>query len=171
MSIDLTALFTAVITVIIAIISKYAVPFLKAKLANVKKDDLVFWVEIAVKAAEQLAKNGTIQKSGRKDYVKEFLVKKGFSLDTSEVDNLIESFVNDLPSQLTGVETLVSETDTQTNEIVKAAAEMIVSANEKEKAISDAEVDKAKAEAQKAKAEADKAKAEAAKVKDTTKKK
>lgn len=166
MQIDLTALFTAIITVIIALISKYVIPFLKAKLANVKKEDLVFWVEIAVKAAEQLAKNGTIQKAGRKEYVKEFLIKKGFSLDTAEVDNLIESFVNDLPSQVVS-----DNTNAETNAIVQAAAEMVVSANEKEKAISDAEVDKAKAEAQKAKAEADKAKAEATKAKEEVKKK
>lgn len=77
-----------VITIVTAILGKAIIPY--AKEIRVYK-----WIQFGVQAAEQL-----FQESGqgerKKQYVLEFLHKKGIKLNESELEVLIEAFVNDL---------------------------------------------------------------------------
>ena len=95
---DLTQIAVAVVALILTIIARYVVPYVKAKISAENTKKLCVWTEVAVKAAEQLCKSGAIEKEARKEHVIKFLAKKGLTVDIDEVEALIESFVNQLPS-------------------------------------------------------------------------
>lgn len=94
---DITPIISAVITLLGAIVTVFVVPFLKAKLSAEKRQELMTWVEIAVMAAEQLAKAGVIDKDDRKQHVLDFLHKNGFDAKLDEIEEMIESVVITLP--------------------------------------------------------------------------
>lgn len=94
---DITPIATAVIGVLAAICSAFVIPYLRAKLSAEKRNELMTWVEIAVMAAEQLAKAGAINKDERKQHVLDFLHKNGFDINLEEVEEMIESVVVTLP--------------------------------------------------------------------------
>lgn len=94
-TIDLTDLIIAVITVIIAIVSKYLIPWFKTQVSAKTLDTIKVWVKVAVEAAEQLYRE-TGKGAEKKAYVLEFLESKGFTVNASEIDNLIESAVHEL---------------------------------------------------------------------------
>lgn len=93
--IDLTELLTAVITVLIGIAARYAIPYLKEKWGEAKFDNIQKWVKIAVGAAEMIYTESGMGKE-KKAYVLEFLNKKGFTVDYDALDNLIENAVLEL---------------------------------------------------------------------------
>lgn len=93
--IDLTELFIAVITVLIGIAARYAVPYLKEKWGNEKFDNVQKWVKVAVGAAEMIYTESGMGKE-KKAYVIQFLNKKGFTVDYDALDNLIENAVLEL---------------------------------------------------------------------------
>lgn len=90
--VDLTQVVSAVITLIVALISAFLIPYLKSKLSADKLQKVQFWVNIAVEAAEMIYV-GTGRGQEKKEYVLSFLNSKGFSLNMTEIDNLVEAAV------------------------------------------------------------------------------
>ena len=58
---------------------------------SLQRQKLIFWIETAVKAAEQIY--GSKAGQQKKDYVVAFLLSKGIVADVDEVTALIESEV------------------------------------------------------------------------------
>jgi hypothetical protein len=95
--IDLTPLLHAVIIVIATIITTFVVPWIRGH-ANAKQlANATRWVEIAVKAAEQIY-DGSGRGAEKLAWVNKFLSDTGFSYD----DALIEAAVNDLVKTTVG---------------------------------------------------------------------
>lgn len=92
MTIDLTQVVIAALTLIFGCISAFLIPFLKSKLTAEQLSTVKFWVNIAVEAAEMIYV-GTGRGQEKKEYVLKFLNSKGFSLNMEEIDNLIEAAV------------------------------------------------------------------------------
>jgi hypothetical protein len=94
--INLTPLVNAFIVLLGAVITAFLVPYIKRKLNEAQLIELAKWVEIAVKAAEQIIRGTKVGKE-RKEWVLAYLRDRGFDLDDEEVaaqvDALIEAFV------------------------------------------------------------------------------
>lgn len=93
--VDLTQIIVAVLTLVISLITAFLIPYLKTKVSAEKLDTIKFWVNIAVEAAEMIYV-GTGRGQEKKDYVVQFLNSKGFTLNVSEIENLIEATVMEL---------------------------------------------------------------------------
>lgn len=93
--VDLTQVIVAIVTLALSSITFFLVPYLKSKLTAEQLETVKFWVNIAVEAAEILYK-GKGRGEEKKEYVLDFLKSKGFSLDTIELDNIIEAAVLEL---------------------------------------------------------------------------
>lgn len=98
MEIDITYIIKIVVYLVFAVLGGVAIPLIKRKLTTAQEESLKYWVEVAVMAAE-----GLFKRSGAGDlkfkYVVNFLESKGFTLDTDEVQALVESSVYDLINQ------------------------------------------------------------------------
>lgn len=92
--VDLTPIITAVLTLIVSLISAFLIPYIKAKTTDEQFNTIKLWVQVAVQAAEMLLGSGRGEE--KKKYVVDFLNSKGFTLNTEEIDNLIESAVLEL---------------------------------------------------------------------------
>lgn len=89
----------AFIGLLCAIITYVVVPYFNAKTTKEQREDIAFWTEIAVNAAEQVYKErgmGIYKKADVLDFVNGFLEKKGWKLTQEQVDMLIEAFVKRL---------------------------------------------------------------------------
>lgn len=95
---DLTPIINAAIALIAAIISAFVIPWLRQKTTQHQRDTMLQWVEIAVHAAQQLYYN--CKGSERKEYVRQFLLSKGYDISSQEVDNAIEAAVLKLHREL-----------------------------------------------------------------------
>lgn len=93
--VDLTQIIIAVLTLVISLITAFLIPYLKTKVSAEKLDTIKFWVNIAVEAAEMIYV-GTGRGQEKKDYVVQFLNSKGFTLNVTEIENLIEAAVMEL---------------------------------------------------------------------------
>jgi hypothetical protein len=93
--IDLTPLASAILMVVIVLVSTYLVPYLRSKLTAEQMENVRKWVIIAVEAAEMIYV-GAGRGTEKKKYVMAFLKSKGFTLNPAEIDNLIESAVMEL---------------------------------------------------------------------------
>jgi hypothetical protein len=93
--IDLTPLASTILTVVIVLVTSYFVPYLKSKLSAEQMENILKWVTIAVEAAEMIY-TGTGRCIEKKKYVMAFLKSKGFTLNPTELDNLIEAAVLEL---------------------------------------------------------------------------
>lgn len=96
--IDLTPIIEALIALLAAIITAYAIPWLRNKLGTQKFDELKTWVGIAVEAAEKIF-NETGMGEVKKQYVLSFLEEQGYIVDTDVIDALIESAVYNLKGE------------------------------------------------------------------------
>lgn len=84
-----------IIPILGAIITYVLVPFFKSKTTKEQRDNIYFWVKIAVQAAEMIyAEKG--QGKLKKEYVLEFLTSKGIDITIQELDVLIEAAVKEL---------------------------------------------------------------------------
>lgn len=86
----------AVMIVIIALVGRYGIPYLKQLAENKKCDWVVKWVEIAVDATEQTVfgdKKGTERKVIVTKFIKKLLLQKNISMSDEQLDNLIEAAV------------------------------------------------------------------------------
>lgn len=99
---DYTQIISAVIALISALISAFLIPWLKTKIDANKLQTIKTYVEIGVKAAEQLyaATDGEEKKA----YVINFLAEHGIRFDVSTIDQLIEAAVLQLHHELYGSE-------------------------------------------------------------------
>lgn len=100
--IDLTPIFQAVIGLIVALLSVFVVPLLHKKAEAFDATELETWVRLAVAAAEQLFK--TTQGRAKKQYVLEYLYRKGYDINAEDVQNAIEAAVLKLHAELYGAE-------------------------------------------------------------------
>ena len=91
MNFDITDIIEAIIVLISALITTFLLPYIRQKLSDEKRQKLIFWIETAVKAAEQIY--GSKAGQQKKDYVVAFLLSKGIVADVDEVTALIESEV------------------------------------------------------------------------------
>lgn len=69
------------------------IPWIKKKTTAAGREQIEAWVNIAVAAAEQLWKGQEKAGEEKKAYVVEFLGERGFSIDTEELDVMIEAAV------------------------------------------------------------------------------
>ena len=97
MKTDYTFIFEFIITVLSAVVTGFVIPVLKRKLTEEKQNELLYWVQVAVKAAEQLFGSKTGQQ--KKEYVVSFLLSKGIVFNVDEVTSMIESEVYKLTSK------------------------------------------------------------------------
>ena len=98
MTIDLTQIILAVITLIFGILMRYVIPAAKEKLDTQQMEMLRIAVKTAVYAAEQLYNSDQGQE--KLAYVVELLHKQGYILDPEKVEDttraLIEAMVREL---------------------------------------------------------------------------
>lgn len=97
MEFDFTKLLECIVALLSAVITTFLIPYLKQRLTEEKQKRLLFWVQTAVRAAEQLF--GSNAGKQKKEYVVAFLLSKGIVFDVDEVTAMIESEVY----KLTGV--------------------------------------------------------------------
>lgn len=94
MTIDLTQIILAIITLIGAIITRYLIPWLKGKLDERQYDVFNGLVKVGVYAAEQIFTS--TQWKEKKQYVLDLLKENGYQIDATAVDALIEATVREL---------------------------------------------------------------------------
>ena len=92
---DLTSIVSAVITLLMAVITTFVIPYLKEKVSAEKFDKIKAWTKVAVEAAEMVY-NGAGRGAEKKAYVLDYLTRKGYKLDSDNIDKLIESAVLEL---------------------------------------------------------------------------
>ncbi len=91
MEFDFTTLIECIVALLSAVVTTFLIPYLKQRLTEEKQSRLLFWVQTAVRAAEQLF--GSKAGKQKKEYVVAFLLEKGIVFDVDEVTALIESEV------------------------------------------------------------------------------
>jgi len=94
MTIDLTQIILAIITLIGGIITRYLIPWIKDKLDDRQYAVFCGLVKTGVYAAEQIF--STEQWKEKKQYVVDLLKENGYTVDTTAVDALIEATVREL---------------------------------------------------------------------------
>ena len=96
-------LFTIIkyaVGILVLVVFRYVIPFVKLKLENSKYADVLDFIEKCINAAESIYK--TIPKSGeeKKAYVvtavTEYINKKGIKLTEDQINILIEAIVTEL---------------------------------------------------------------------------
>ena len=99
---DYTQIISAVIALISALVSAFLIPWLKTKIDANKLQTIKTYVEIGVKAAEQLyaATDGEEKNA----YVINFMAEHGIRFDVSTIGQLIEAAVLQLHHELYGSE-------------------------------------------------------------------
>ena len=94
MTIDLTQIILAVITILGAIITRYVIPWIKDKLTDHQYEALVLLVRTGVFAAEQIFSKDEWKE--KKQYVVDLLRENGYEVDSTAVDAMIEATVREL---------------------------------------------------------------------------
>ncbi|MDL2287632.1 phage holin family protein [Eubacteriales bacterium OttesenSCG-928-G02] len=89
---DLTGITTALISLLLALITTFLIPFIKSKMDNTKFEGMKSWVKVAVEAAEMMYNESGMGEK-KKNYVLKFLEAKGYTVDLQAIDALIESAV------------------------------------------------------------------------------
>ena len=76
---DLTPIIFAALTLIMAVITTFLIPYLKTKIDSNKFEKIQTWVKVAVEAAEMIYV-GTGRGEEKKAYVVQYLNSKGYTL-------------------------------------------------------------------------------------------
>lgn len=95
--IDFTPIFEAIITIVSLLVTSFLIPYIKQRLSVEKYEDLKKWVNVGVKAAEQIYGSKTGQE--KKEYVVSFLLSKGIVFNVDEVEAMIEAEVYKLTNK------------------------------------------------------------------------
>ena len=97
---DLTPILEAVITLTVAIITVFVIPWIASKTSAQERETMLKWVDIAVSAAQQLFHN--LDGAQRLDYALQVLAERGYDVDDAAVLNAVEAAVLRLHQQLEG---------------------------------------------------------------------
>jgi hypothetical protein len=95
MMFDITPIVEAILALVALVITGIVIPYIKKRTTTEQQKEIVAWVKIAVAAAEQIYV-GTGRGPEKKMYVVEWLADRNISIDTNEIDALIESAVYEL---------------------------------------------------------------------------
>lgn len=112
-SIDLTYLIEAIIGVLIAVLMRYLIPWLKAKLTNEQEQMMVTFFDIAVMAAEKIygAKKGDEKLA----YVEQQLAARGWKVDTMRLKAYVNAAIQKMdqmkPLEIEAASALIAESD------------------------------------------------------------
>lgn len=93
--IDITTIIEAVITIVVFVVGTFLIPWIKQKIGEGKTAELINWVVIFVRAAEQIY-NESGMGAQKKAYVLQRLQEKGYNLDLEAVEDMIEAAVLEL---------------------------------------------------------------------------
>lgn len=99
MTFDITNIVKLIIEILVAVASLYVIPWLKLKFGEAKIAKIVEDVEIAVAAAEQIAKRDGKDWHWKKERVIQRLEEKGYTID-EDLDDYVEAKVLELHNQL-----------------------------------------------------------------------
>ena len=86
----------ASVVLVLILLTRYAVPYLKQVAENSKYDLVVKWAEVAVKSAEQTVfgdKKGPERKAIVTAFIKKLLLQKDISISDEQLENIIEAAV------------------------------------------------------------------------------
>lgn len=100
MTIDLTQIILALITLIGGLIARYLIPWIKDKLDDHTYEVFNGLVRVGVYAAEMLYNSD--QGKEKKQYVIDLLKENGYDVDSKSVDALIEATVKELKIEIGG---------------------------------------------------------------------
>lgn len=98
--IDLTPIIEIVISLAVAAITVFLIPYIKGKLSQSQLDRLRAAAEIAVMAAEEAARSNLINKDAKYEYAVAYLEKNGFTLNSDEMKKVIDAAVWELINHL-----------------------------------------------------------------------
>lgn len=92
---DITEIISGVVTIITALITVFLIPYLKTKLDEAKRKRIKEYVDVAVKAAEQLFPSIDGEKMGKEklNYVANLLETKGITFDVNNVTDSIRAMI------------------------------------------------------------------------------
>ena len=93
MNIDI--IVKVLIPILGAILTYLIVPLILQKTTKQQRENIYFWVRVAVQAAEMIYKEKGKGKD-KKQYVIDFLTSKGINITIQELDVLIEAAVKEL---------------------------------------------------------------------------
>lgn len=92
---DITFVIEAVITIIVFVVGMFLLPLIKQKIGVGNTNELIGWVGIFVRAAEQIFRESGMGEQ-KKAYVLKKLQEKGYNLDLEAVEDMIEAAVLEL---------------------------------------------------------------------------
>lgn len=93
--IDITFVIEAVITIVLFVVSAFILPLIRQKIGDGNTNELLRWVGIFVRAAEQIFRESGMGEQ-KKAYVLQKLQEKGYNLDLEAVEDMIEAAVLEL---------------------------------------------------------------------------
>lgn len=87
-----------VVMILAALVTRYLIPWLKARTENDTMSAIIDWTAQAVLAAEQVqgAGNGEHKKYLVREFVQKILAEKGVELTDEEIDTIIEAAVKQM---------------------------------------------------------------------------
>lgn len=86
----------AAVMLLIILLVRYAIPYVKLKAENTRYAWLVEWVDLSVRSAEQTIvgnKTGAEKKAIVTEFIKNLLMQKNISISDDQLNTLIESAV------------------------------------------------------------------------------
>ena len=89
---DFTEIINALLALIAAVITGFVLPWLKTKLSKEQAETLKFWVDMAVKAAEQYFGSGT--GAQKKQFALDWLAEKNIKVDEAMIEAAVYEHFN-----------------------------------------------------------------------------
>lgn len=86
----------AAVMLVLILLVRYAVPYVRQQMENTKYAWLARWVELSVRSAEQTIlgdRTGPEKKAVVTEFIKKMLLQKKISISDEQLDTLIESAV------------------------------------------------------------------------------
>ena len=102
-TVDYTPVVQAIIALVAVLITTFLIPWIKANYSAKQIEKAQYWVDVAVRASEQILKAADPDGSKRKAYVEAFLASKNLKLDVESIGNMIEAAVIELNNELKAV--------------------------------------------------------------------
>ena len=84
------------ISVLGFVIARYIIPFINAKTTEAQRDNVEFWVKLAISTAEKVYENQTGVGLDKKAYVINFLKSKHINITDEELNVLIEGLLKEI---------------------------------------------------------------------------